>query len=227
MDSTTPQPQMSSNFTPTAAPMTQDEWRQTYWYNSMQMITVINPKDEEWPFMVEGRHYVIGPRGQERFPGPIANVYLDIMSKILAQDDDRLGYMGDPNLRKIYYDKLTIDVEDLVPQASAVPAYMRPASPQQPKQERAPWDSAMGERASDIVPDAPPPAPSFPEPRPTTPAGKVQEPKESTSGKAEEKSFELDGSTYKMVVAANGNRLHYKNGKLVSSADYNKAASML
>lgn len=200
--------------------ITMDEWRQKYWFNSLQMVTVVNPKPDLWPFMVEGRHFEIGGGATERFPGVIANVYLDQMSKILAQDDERLGFMADPNLSKIYYDKLIVDVEDLIQQASVVPAYLRmpQAAPQQ-QIERAPWDSTVGERASDLAATLPPPpAPTFPEP-------KAPEPEQPIV--PQERSFEQDGSTYKLVVGKDGRKLHYQNGKLITAADFNKAASLL
>lgn len=202
--------------------ITKDEWRQKYWFNSLQMVTVINPKNAEWPFMVEGRHFVIGPKATERFPGIIANVYLDQMSKILAQDDDNLGFMADPNLMRHYYDKLIIDVEDLISQTSPVPAYMRNVAPTAiPEAERAPWDASLGERASDLAATLPPPpAPTFNEP-----GSGHQEPENPIV--PEERTFEQGGNTYKLVVTANGSKMHYRDGKLVSAADFNKAASLL
>lgn len=200
--------------------ITKDEWQRKYWFNSLQMVTVINPKPNAWPFMVEMRNYNIDGGATERFPGAIANVYLDQMSKILAQDDDRLGFMTDPNLMKIYYDQLIIDVEDLVQQSSSVPAYLR--MPQQtvqvPQAERAPWDASVGERASDLaVPVAPPP--TFPEPRPKpTAPGEI---------KPEVREFEQDGAKYKMVLAKTGLKMFYRDGRRTDAAEFNRAASML
>lgn len=210
--------------TPGFAPITNLEWNQKYWFDSLQLITVRNPKPDPWNFMVEQRHYTIGGNAHEEFPGVIANVYLDQMSKILAQDDDRLGFMADPNLKKIYYDQLIIDVRSLVPQSAmgqAAPAYLQqPVQAGQP--ERAPWDASLGERATDLIsPDAAASAvqPSFPEaapkPAPTAPV------------EPETRTFDYDGNTYKLVVGKDGRKMHYKGSQLTSAAEFNKAASML
>ncbi len=215
-NSTAPNP--ATHLMPGTKTITKDDWEKNYWFNSLQMVTVVNPKPDAWPFMVELRHFNINGGATERFPGVIANVYLDQMSKILAQDDDRLGYMADPNLMKIYYDKLIIDVEDLITQTSSVPAYLQmPKPPAAPAVERAPWDASVGERASNIAP-APIAPPSFPEPRQPEPEPPIV-PKERT--------FELDGNKYKLVIANTGQKMHYKNGKIITGADFNKAASLL
>jgi hypothetical protein len=206
-------PSPASHVTPGIQTITKDEWQKKYWFNSLQMITVLNPKPDAWPFMVEMRHFNINGGATERFPGTIANVYLDQMSKILAQDDDRLGYMTDPNLMKIYYDQLIVDVEDLITQSSVAPAYL--PAPIQSTAERAPWDASVGERASDIAPN-PVITPSFPEP-----------PEPEKTAVPAEKTFEQDGSKYKIVVSGNGHKLHYKDDKPINAADYNKAASLL
>lgn len=205
-------------------PITKEEFVQRYWFSTLQMVTVINPKNYEFPFMVEGRHFVIAASSKERFPGIIANVYLDQMARIMAQDKDELGFLADPTLKKLYYDQLIVNVESLVNEASSVPSYLRnvPTSAiRQAPVERAPWDAALGERASDIAPTAPPiapPQPYSPPPQPT-PTPVVAE---ETS-----KDFELDGRKYKIVTRKDGRKMHYIDGKLSDSASYNKAASML
>lgn len=208
----------ASHVVPGQQNITKDEWRQKYWFNSLQMVTVVNPTKDAWPFMVEMRHYNIEAGANERFPGIIANVYLDQMSKILAQNDDRLGFMADPNLMKIYYDKLIIDVEDLIQQASSIPAYLRmPAQPQTPSAERAPWDASVGERATDVAPN-PTVAPSFPEAKAPEPVKPVE---------PQERSFEQDGNKYKMVVGKDGRKMYYKGSQLTSASEFNRAASLL
>lgn len=115
--------------------LTKADWHEQYWFSPMQMITVVNPLPEDWPFMVELRHYVIKGGSHAQFPGMVANVYLDQMSKILAQNDEKLSYMGDPNLRRIYYDKLIVNKEDLVKETSTIPTYLQDTS----KAETPPW----------------------------------------------------------------------------------------
>lgn len=192
--------------------MTPKEFDDKYWFNPLQLITVVNPLPEPYPFMVEMRHYEIGAGDKMQFPGTIANVYLDQMSRIVAQNEEKLGYIGDPNLRKIYYDRLIVDVQELAPQASAVPAYLRNV-PIANQQEKAPWDSAMGERASEIPrsqPIAPPIAPPTPE-----------KPKEET------KEFEYNNLKFKSVTDKDGSTEYFKNDIPIDAAAYAKAASML
>lgn len=200
--------------------LTKEDFYKKYWFNSLQMVTVINPKPEDWPFMVEMRRFIIKSGATERFPGVIANVYLDQMSKILAQDDEKLGYMADPSLRRLYYDKLIVNVEELVNDYNPTPEYLRnvPVSAQgTAPSEKAPWEENM-ERATDIAPNiAPAPPVSIPETpeQPEVPA------------EPETKEFELEGSKYKSVINKKGNAMFYKNGQMTTSAEYNRAASML
>lgn len=114
--------------------LTKADWHEQYWFSPMQMITVVNPLPDDWPFMVELRHYIIRGGNHAQFPGMVANVYLDQMSKIMAQDDEKLGYMGDPNLRRLYYDKLIVNKEDLVKETDSTPTYL-----QDKKEETPPW----------------------------------------------------------------------------------------
>lgn len=105
--------------------ITKLDFNKKYWFTSLQMVEVINPTAEDYPFMVEMRHFIVKAGANERLPGVIANVYLDQMSKILAQGDDKLAFMADPQLMKIYFDKLIVDVESLIPEINNVPAYLR------------------------------------------------------------------------------------------------------
>lgn len=188
--------------------LTQKEFDDKYWFNPLQMVTVVNPLPEMYPFMVELRHYEILPGSHMQYPGMIANVYLDQMSRILAQNDEKLGYIGDPNLRKIYYEKLIVDITDLAPQASVIPQYLR-----QPTSEKAPWDSSVGERASDIprtqslTPPIAPPAPEKP--------------------KEEIKEFEYNGLKFKSITDKEGATDYFKNDTKIDAAAFAKAASML
>lgn len=218
------QPNAQNSFIPGIPHMNVEDFHTTYWFNSLQMVEVINPLSYDWPFMVEGRHFIIKSGAKERFPGIIANIYLDQVSKILAQDDDKLAYMADPNLKKIYYDKLIIHVEDLMSQVQQVPAYMRdvnPATIAQPPSEKAPWDTSLGERASDL-PLPPPPTPEYLQPAPPVAVPEpAKEPEETT------KSFELGEDKYKFVTRKDGHKMYYKNGALTNVAEYNRAASLL
>lgn len=210
-------------------PITQDEWVKRYWFNTLQMVEVQNPSwfvasgpesadkpvTKDYVFMVELRHYMIKAGESERFPGVIANVYLDQMSKLLAQNDGNLGMMSDPNLKRRYYDKLIINVESLVAEHNQGPAWMAnipEASKVEVKDEVAPWDDSM-ERAREVAPSAPP-APIV-----ETPEAPKREPKN--------REFELEGIKYRLIVAKDGREMYYKGGKLSSSAEFLRAASLL
>lgn len=204
--------------------LTKKQFNDTYWFTSLQMVMVVNPKEIDWPFMVEQRHFIIKAGGKEEFPGVIANVYLDQMSKILAQDDDKanggkLEYMSDPNLKKLYYDQLIVNVRSLVSEYESGPAYLKnvaPAAQTSAPSEKAPWEENM-ERASDVAPAPPIATPEKPQPP------EVPEPKAETK----EKEFELEGVKYKLVINKNGNEMYYKGGKMTDSATFHKAASLL
>lgn len=201
--------------------MNKQDFVNKYWFNSLQMVTVVNPLAEDFPFMVEMRHFIIKAGQHERFPGVIANVYLDQMSKIIAQNDDKLGFMADPALRRVYYDKLIIDVENLAPEYNPTPAWMKgvnPAAVAAAPNDAPPWESSM-ERARDIAPNQTPPAAPVP-PAPKAPPG----PKKPEAGT---KEFELNGLTFSAVTDGNGKTEFFKNGKAIGEADYAKAASMI
>lgn len=213
--------------------ITKSDFHKLYWFSPLQMIEVINPAwaavegggfiSKDYQFTVEMRHYIILAGKTERFPGIIANVYLDAMARIIAQNEDRLGFIGDPNLKREYYDKLIVAVDNLAPEYDAGPAYLRnvtPASTVQPKDERPPWDPSLGERATDVAPNAPEPMPNIPPPR-------VPETQPAKPAKDETREFELEGSKYKMIISKAGKSMFYKNGNLTSEAEYAKAASML
>lgn len=216
------------NPTLNTTPITKDEWVKKYWFNTLQMVEVLNPTwylapgtttpvTKDYIFMVEMRHYMIKAGGRERFPGVIANVYLDGMSKLLAQNEDNLGMMADPNLKKLYYDRLIVDVDSLVSEHNEGPAWLKnvPESAKVEAQEEvAPWDNNM-ERARDV-----PPAPA-PSPEPI-----VEEVPEQKA-KSEDKEFELEGIRYRLVVGKDGREMYYKGNKLTNSAEYHRAASLL
>lgn len=124
--------------------MDDKEFNEKYWYKNTQLITVTNPRDKDYIFQMmvetgldpatgkmgaEQRTYRVPKGGSERFPGAIANLYLDQMAKLIAQDDDRIQFMIDPALRAQYYDDLTVNVEDLIAQhmPQSVPDYLKPA----------------------------------------------------------------------------------------------------
>lgn len=201
-------------------PMNQLDFQQRYWFTSLQMVTVLNPLDTDYPFMVEMRHFIIRANSKERFPGVIANVYLDQMSKILAQNDNKLEFMSDPAMMRVFFDKLIEDVENLVPEYNPVPAYLRnvaPSAQMEAPDETPPWQQNM-ERARNVTPNIQDASPELPK-QPDNPKPKSQ--------KEETKEFEYQNVKYKMVVDKNGNEMYFKDGRRTDAAEYGKAASML
>lgn len=201
-------PQASGGMTAKAA------FNAKYWFGSLQMVTVVNPLPEDWPFMVEMRHYIIKKGSKERFPGVIANVYLDQMSKILAQHDENLGNMADPELKKIYYDKLIVSVENMMQEHDNRPAYLAHVAPE--SMLEAPDETAPWEKASTVAPglsntiDTPPETPKAP-----------------VKPEAGEKSFELNGLTFKMITDEEGLATFFKNDITIDEPTYARAASMV
>lgn len=217
----------SVSATPGNQPAQAANFKDRYWFTSLQMVTVLNPTwyreggdgtpvSRDYEFMVEMRHFIVRAGQTERFPGVIANVYLDQMSKIIAQNEEKLSFMSDPAMKKIYYDKLIVNVEDLAPIYNPTAAYLRDVAPSaigQAPDETPPWDNPNLERARDIAPNALPPAPVVDKP--------LKNPQPT------EKEFELEEIKYKMIVDKNGKEMFYKSGQLTSAAEYAKAASML
>lgn len=187
----------------TIMPMTKDEFWRTYWFSPLQMVTLVNPK-YDYKFMVEGRNFFIKSGAKEKLPGTVANVYLSQMSRIMAQDDDKMQYLSDFALMRQYYDKLIDDVEDMVKEISNTPAYLS--------------DVPEHVRATD-APETPPwQQPATPQDVPAMAPSEV----EPTT-----KEFELDGSKFRMTIDKNDKETYFRDGKRIDAAAYSKAASML
>lgn len=111
-----------------------------YWFPATQIITVVNPRDEDYKFTMvvdtglnaltgkpgtESRKYMVKAGDNQRFPGTIANMYLDQMTRLVAQDEDKIQHLIDFALRAEYYDKLIAGKEDLIQQTyEAKPDYL-------------------------------------------------------------------------------------------------------
>ena len=109
--------------------MEEKEFNEKYWQTNTKLVTVSNPRSEDYVFQAttdsgvdiatgrmksETRHYKVPAGGSERFPGPIANMYLDQMSKLVAQDEDKFQFMIDFSLKAQYYDQLIVSIDDLI-----------------------------------------------------------------------------------------------------------------
>jgi hypothetical protein len=101
-----------------------------YGFTNFQTVTVANPTAEDHQFQVmievgvdratgkmrsEAKTYVVKAGGHERFPGVIAGMYLDQMSKKIAQGmKEGLAAIVNWNSRSKIYDDLIVDVDDLL-----------------------------------------------------------------------------------------------------------------
>lgn len=119
--------------------MEEKEFNDKYWFSNTKVVTVVNPRTEDFIFQStndvgidtatgkmksETRQYRVVHGSEERFPGPIANLYLDQMTKMLAQDDDKIQFLIDFALKSQYYDDLIVGVEDLINTYQSHPAYL-------------------------------------------------------------------------------------------------------
>lgn len=109
--------------------MEEADFVRRYGFNNFKIVTVSNPTTEDHEFQItmevgvdpatgklktEARQYVVKAGASERFPGVVAQKYLDEMAKKLAQQEKKFGLYVDLNTRGEYYDRLIVDVEDLV-----------------------------------------------------------------------------------------------------------------
>lgn len=215
-----------NNLTPVG--LTKAEFNRRYWFNNYQMVTVVNPLPDDFYFFVEMRRFMVPKDGQESFPGPIANLFLDQMSKMLTQNEEKMELLSDMAFKASYYNKLIVEVKNLVPEAKAEtwqdrareqgmelppwmqnqPVALQPTNPQ--SATIPPWEQPIA--TAPVAPPATPPTP------PIEPSKPVKE---------ETREFEMNGIKFKSTVDKNGNTMYFKNGNRTSEADYAKAASMI
>jgi hypothetical protein len=132
----------------------EQEFNRKYWFNTMQIITVVNPTPKDYIFQAvidagvdvatgrmraEQRQYKVPAGGTERFPGPIANMYLDQMAKLLAQQDEKFTLMIDLAHKAEYYDKLIVDMDDLMQSYQSLPQYQTETGAEETKAPEVPF----------------------------------------------------------------------------------------
>jgi hypothetical protein len=120
--------------------MDEMEFVKKYYFDHLKMVTVKNPRSEDYIFGAtieagvdvatgklrsEQRTYRVQAGQRERLPGPIANMYLDQMTKLLAQDQDKFRFLIDFALKAQYYDELIVDVIDLIATYQPLPQYLQ------------------------------------------------------------------------------------------------------
>lgn len=109
--------------------MTEEEFNEKYWLTNLKIAVVVNPLTEDYKFgctvetgidvatgkaKVESREYVVKAGGKERFPAPVANIYLSQMSRLKAQEDDKFPQYIDYAYRASVYDDLIVEIIDMV-----------------------------------------------------------------------------------------------------------------
>jgi len=204
----------------TVMPMTKDEFWKVYYFSPLQMVTLINTKSYDYKFMVEGRNFIIRAGVKEKVPGTIANVYLSQMTRIMAQDDDKMQFLSDFALMRVYYDKLIVDVENLINEVNNTPAYLSNV-PEHMKTTGAPEAPPWQALAKSAIPET--------NSQMSNTWGKKAEQASTPDAPVKEvtKEFEFEGAKYKMTVDKNDKENFFKDGTRISAADYAKTASML
>lgn len=201
-------------------PKTKDEFWRVYWFSPLQMITLVNPKPYDFPFMFELRNFVIKAGANERLPGTVANLYLSQMTRIMAQDDGKMEHLSDFALMENYYKTLIVDVENMVKDIDNTPAYLKdmPEHMAVTPDETPPWQQPVAEPVVSAIPE------TNSDMKNTVPSKneKVVAPKEKTT-----KGFTYDGKNYSMTVDVDGSKSFTKDSTTIDEATYSKAASML
>lgn len=139
------------------------EFAKEYFFNNMQMVTVVNPLTQDFEFGIQlevgvdvatgqpktdNRRYRVKHGGTERFPGPVANLYLDQVWRQIAQEkgDMGLGEYADFKRRAELYDDLVLEIQDMLNTHVTLPQY--DVTNQEDKQEE-PEAAFAGLRSTD------------------------------------------------------------------------------
>lgn len=108
-------------------PMDEKEFANKYNFNNLKIVTIVNPTGDDFQFTITmetsvdvstglmqsaSREYVIKAGSKERLPGVAANLYLDQMSKKIAQEEEKFDLYPDFAQRALLYDSLIVTVED-------------------------------------------------------------------------------------------------------------------
>lgn len=107
-----------------------------YNFDNYVHITVANPTTTNFTFVMmiqtgmdralgkpreEQRTFMVPAGGKERFVGSVANLYLDQMSKKMAQEEEKFSDMADFSAKGRYYDDLIVSIDDPFSDAAYVP----------------------------------------------------------------------------------------------------------
>lgn len=118
--------------------MDEKQFVEKYNFDNLKMVTIVNPTSEDFTFGItmetsvdisngqmksETKQYVVRAGDKERLPGVAANLYLDQISKKIAQEEDRFALYPDFAERAKYYDDLIVEVEDMLGSFQSLPQY--------------------------------------------------------------------------------------------------------
>lgn len=187
-----------------AAPITTDEeFNKKYWFSPEQLIVVRNPLTYNYNFAVEMRRYQVPANGQQQMTGFIANVFLDQVSRVVAQNQGQFEHMIDPALRAQIYDSLIVSVNDVMPQYIEEKAYLKPQNTAPQSQPFAQLNVAQ----------------SQPEPQ-------NEVVKQEQAPKQEDVAFEYDGAKYELKHT-DGQPVYTVNGQPTTDNEFYRAASLI
>lgn len=205
---------MQPNGTQPQTPITtEEEFNRKFWYTPEQIVVVRNPLKVPFDFTVENRRYRVEAGKEQTLTGFIANVYLDQLSRIIAQNENKFEHMIDPALRAQYYDRLIVSFQDVVPVYNEIPDYLQ--SNAMVDNDAQPFAHLANKPAEPVVP----PAPFAPEEvaiedtvtEPTLP---------------EDKQFEYDGHVYELRHIEE-QPVYTRDSQPIDDNEFYKAASML
>jgi hypothetical protein len=177
-----------------------------YWFSNLQMVTVRNPFDGDVVFMHEMRTYAVKQGTEARLPGTIANLYIDLVARTLAQNSKDLSAIGDPSRCAKYYDEIIISTEDSMPE----------------------YDTATGFAVKKNTP-MPTPTQPFQAEDFEMPGEKLAtpEPAKETMKPGETKEFMLGEDAFVKAISEDGVEAYLKNGEPVDVTEYARAVSLL
>jgi len=178
--------------------MTKKQFYDKYWFTPFDMVKIRNIKSEDFRFMVEMRHFIIRANSELNVPGTVANVYLNQMTKILAQDEEKMHLLSDYNFRAEFYDRLIVETSNNMPVMDSTPEYLK----------RVPQEA----KVSEVKPMQP---------------NQGNETVEQSKNEESTKEFTYENMTYKMITDKNGEKMYFRDGRRTSEAEYSKAASMI
>lgn len=79
-----------------------------------QSVTVTNPTEKDYTFMVHSKPYVVKAGQTARMPGYIAWVYTYGLATQMSQADKTWGRWNEEGFRNKYYDRIVVGADNVV-----------------------------------------------------------------------------------------------------------------